>query len=248
MKTLSYTNRFGYTNQMTNRKPSPTTTAVVPSTLTTAIESDATRHDGWTRGRMIGFLEALVETASVSMAAKAVGMTRQSAYNVRARLIGQPFDLAWDAALEFGLQQLHHEALDRAMNGVAVPIFYGGAEVGERRVYPESLTRFLLDNPNARGRREGAALGAARAAALDDWNGTIKRVQNGPVVWTETERKQAKRVAAVIHAEREKQPAPTRATSKAAPRRRRFVDGMLHHDDWTEEDHLQVRQKVANMM
>ena len=153
---LSYKNLFGYINQMTIPKPTPTTTAVVPTTPTT-------RHDGWTRERMIGFLEALVETASVTIAAKAVGMTRQSAYNVRARLIGQPFDLAWDAALEFGLQQLHHEALDRAMNGVAVPIFYGGEEVGERRVYPESLTRFLLDNPNARGRRDGAARGAARA-------------------------------------------------------------------------------------
>ena len=226
---------------MTNPKPTPTTTVVVPTTPTT-------RHDGWTRERMIGFLEALVETASVSIAAKAVGKTRQSAYYLRARLIGQPFDLAWDAALEFGLQQLHHEALDRAMNGVPVPIFYGGEEVGERRIYPESLTRFLLDNPNARGRRDGAARGAARAAALDDWNGTMKRVQNGPVVWTETERKQADKVAAVIDAEREKQPAPARTTSKAAPRRRRMIDGMLHHDDWTAEDHLQFRQKVANMM
>ncbi len=41
---------------------------------------------------MIAFLEALVETASVSIAAQTVGMTRRSAYYLRARLIGRPFD------------------------------------------------------------------------------------------------------------------------------------------------------------
>ena len=80
---------------MTNptRKPS-TTTTVVPATLshTDMTTPDTTRHDGWTRERMIAFLEALVETASVSIAAQTVGMTRRSAYYLRARLIGRPFD------------------------------------------------------------------------------------------------------------------------------------------------------------
>ncbi len=230
---------------MTNPTKRPTTTAVVPSTTkhTDITTPDTTRHDGWTRERMIGFLETLVETASVSIAAQTVGMTRRSAYYLRARLMGQPFDLAWDAALEFGLQQLHHEALDRAMNGVPVPIFYGGEEVGERRVYPESLTRFLLDNPNARGRRDGAG----RAAALNDWNGTMKRVQTGPIVWTADETKRAKKAAGAIRAELEKAPPQTRATAKAKPARRRFIDGHLHYDDWTAEEHLQFQQKMANM-
>jgi hypothetical protein len=230
---------------MTNPTKRTTTTAVVPSTPKHAdiTAPETTRHDGWTRERMIGFLEALVETASVSIAAQSVGMTRQSAYYLRARLMGQPFDLAWDAALEFGLQQLHHEALDRAMNGVVVPIFYGGEEVGERRVYPESLTRFLLDNPNARGRRDATP----RAAALDDWNGTMKRVQTGPIVWTPAERKTAKQVASALRAGIEKQSPPARTSTKAKAVRRRFVDGHLHPDDWTAEDHLQFQQKVANM-
>jgi hypothetical protein len=71
---------------MANQTHSPTTTAVVPSTPNHAdiTASDITRHDGWTRERMIAFLEALVETASVSIAAQTVGMTRQSAYYLRA--------------------------------------------------------------------------------------------------------------------------------------------------------------------
>ena len=212
---------------MTNPKPTPTTTAVVPNTPTS-------RHDGWTRERMIGFLEALVETASVSIAAKAVGMTRQSAYNVRARLIGQPFDLAWAAALEFGLQQLHHEALDRAMNGVSVPIFYGGEQVGERRIYHEGLTRFLLDNPNARGR--AAQKSAVRAAALSEWNATMKRVQTGPIVWTPTETKKAQSLADTMIAE-----LPT----KTAPKKPRKPTNEIDYDNLTNEDYDHLLRRAG---
>lgn len=192
-------------------------TAVVPATPKKPDTPDTTRHDGWTRERMIGFLEALVETASVSVAAQSVGMTRQTAYRLRARLIGQPFDLAWEAALEFGLQQLHNEALDRTMNGVPVPIFYGGEQVGERRHYNESLTRFLLDNPNARAKARHSP--AVRAAALGEWNATMKRVQTGPIVWTEAERKDAGKVAEKIATELQAMQPPAKAAPKRKPKR-----------------------------
>jgi hypothetical protein len=193
---------------MTNPTHPRTTTAVVASTPKHAdiTAPDTTRHDGWTRERMIGFLEALVETASVSVAAQSVGMTRQTAYRLRARLIGQPFDHAWDAALEFGLQQLHNEALDRAMNGVPVPIYYGGEQVGERRHFDESLTRFLLDNPNARAKARHSP--AVRASALAEWNATMKRVQSGPIVWTPAETKKAQNLADKMRAELETRAMP----------------------------------------
>jgi hypothetical protein len=58
---LSYTNPFGYNRQMTQQTKRSTTTAVVPSTLNTAdiTAPDNPRHDGWTRERMIAFLEAV---------------------------------------------------------------------------------------------------------------------------------------------------------------------------------------------
>ncbi len=75
---------------MTNPTKRPASTAIVPSTpkQPDVPTPETTRHDGWTRERMIGFLEALVETASVSIAAQSVGMSRPSAYFLRARLIG----------------------------------------------------------------------------------------------------------------------------------------------------------------
>lgn len=48
---------------------------------------------------MRGFIEALRRTRSVAAAARAVGMSRQSAYVLRRRLPGHPWVGAWDAAL-----------------------------------------------------------------------------------------------------------------------------------------------------
>ena len=205
------------------------------ATALPAIIADAdgsSRHDGWTRDRMIGFLESLVETGSVSLAAESVGMTRQTAYRLRARLIGQPFDHAWDAALEFGLQQLHHEALDRAMNGVPVPVFYGGEQVGERRVFPEGLTRFLLDNPNRRARDP-----EIRALALREWNAMMARVQTGPIVWTPLERKKAE-IANKALAEYQLPVAKTIRPRKRADARQAVDDSQTKHDEILRRDNF----------
>src|SRR5688572_25109987 len=57
------------------------------------------RHDGWTKARQAGFIAALVETRSVMGACEAVGMSRKSAYQLRARPRAESFAAAWDAAL-----------------------------------------------------------------------------------------------------------------------------------------------------
>jgi len=44
---------------------------------------------------MAEFLRQLAATHSVSAAARSVGMSRQSAYKLRDRLKGEPFDIAW---------------------------------------------------------------------------------------------------------------------------------------------------------
>ena len=55
----------------------------------------AIRHDGWTPERQAAFLRHLGECHCVAKAASAVGMSRQSAYALRSRLNGEPFDRAW---------------------------------------------------------------------------------------------------------------------------------------------------------
>ena len=142
----------------------------------------AGRHDGWSDIKLTRFLEALAGTGSVTTAAKAVGMSRQSAYRIRARLIGQPFDLAWETALEFGIQQIAHEAVDRALNGARVPVYYRGEKVGERRVFNERAVLNILTNPHRIGRSH-----LQRDWMSRDWHGLMARIAEGGVMWTEEE-------------------------------------------------------------
>ncbi len=102
------------------------------------------RHDGWTADRQAGFIQALAATASVAAAAKSVGMGVSSAYELRTRGDAEEFREAWQLALDHAVQNLADAALDRAINGVANPIFFKGEQIGERRVYNERLTMFLL--------------------------------------------------------------------------------------------------------
>ncbi|HEY6814496.1 MAG TPA: hypothetical protein VI168_03045 [Croceibacterium sp.] len=58
-----------------------------------------TRRDGWTVQRQADFLGMLAETGSVMGGCDAVGMSRKSAYALRARRGAESFAAAWDAAL-----------------------------------------------------------------------------------------------------------------------------------------------------
>jgi hypothetical protein len=110
------------------------------------LSSTHERH--WSRAKMARFLTELAATHSVSAAARVVGMSRQSAYRLKARLRDEPFDLAWEAAVQSGYDALHQAALDRALNGVEVPVHHRGELIGTRRVFDERLTMFLLSARN----------------------------------------------------------------------------------------------------
>ena len=105
----------------------------------------------WTLPKQVAFLRQLSATHSVSAAAKAVGMSRQSAYRLRSRLKGQAFDLAWDVAFHHSYDNLAHAALDRALNGVEVPVFFQGEQVGAYRKFDERLTVALMQLSTAAG-------------------------------------------------------------------------------------------------
>jgi hypothetical protein len=65
---------------------------------------------------------------SVGQAAKAVGMSRQSAYNLRERAGAESFAKSWDAAIEMGRARQFDHAMERAVNGVTtVRVLRGGS-------------------------------------------------------------------------------------------------------------------------
>jgi len=57
------------------------------------------RRDGWTPQRQLRFLDALARTRSVTRAAAASGMSRESAYRLRKRDSAGLFAAAWDRLL-----------------------------------------------------------------------------------------------------------------------------------------------------
>lgn len=58
------------------------------------------RRDGWTGERQLAFLTVLGRTRSVTKAAAAAGMSRESAYRLRARRPGGLFATLWDRAVQ----------------------------------------------------------------------------------------------------------------------------------------------------
>ncbi|MFL0355721.1 hypothetical protein ACI5KX_04515 [Erythrobacter sp. GH1-10] len=151
-----------------------------PTALTTT-----QRHDGWTPARQTAFLRALASSHSVAAAARQAGMSRQSAYALRARLKGEPFDLAWTAALRCRFDALAEAAMERALHGVEVPHFHKGELVHTSRRFDERLTVALLAMRDSfRGPRVPPS---HRASAYDpdDFRGLLARIEEGPETWDE---------------------------------------------------------------
>src|SRR3546814_14281469 len=101
------------------------------------------RRDGWTADKQIAYVEALAACGCVEEACGAVGVSRMSAYRLRARADAQSFRYAWDFALDHAIGRLGDAVLSRAINGVARPVFYQGEQIGERRHYDERLAMWL---------------------------------------------------------------------------------------------------------
>jgi hypothetical protein len=94
----------------------------------TAVPLGRKRANGWTPAQQERFILALTVMGSVGQAVKAVGMSRQSAYNLRERPGAEGFAKSWDLALEFGRRRQFDAAMDRAINGVTtIRVQRGGA-------------------------------------------------------------------------------------------------------------------------
>jgi hypothetical protein len=103
------------------------------------------RYDGWTDEKQRRFIEVLADTGIVTAAAKAVGMSRESANRLRRSPHGAAFARAWDAARHHAGSALEDIAFERAIEGVEHNVFdeYGNV-ICTKRVYNDRLLTFLL--------------------------------------------------------------------------------------------------------
>lgn len=150
-----------------------------PDHLQAPAPTKKVRRSEWDRQKMVLFLRELAATQCVSQAARAVGMSRTSAYRLRNRMQHTPFALGWEVALEMCLHQLAHALMDRALNGVEVQHYYHGELVATTRRYDNRLAQWLLDNPWKVGRHQVAREWSAR-----DFEALLDRIESDSVLWT----------------------------------------------------------------
>jgi hypothetical protein len=136
----------------------------------------------WNKRRMAAFLRELAATQSVAAAARSVGVSRQSAYRLKNRLVSTPFAFGWEVALEAGFSQLAHAMMDRAVNGVEVPHYYQGELIGTSRSYDERLSIWISSNPWKVGRQQ-----IAREYSAEGFDRLMERIEQGPLDWGEVE-------------------------------------------------------------
>lgn len=125
------------------------------------------RSDGWSEERQCGFLAQLYLSESVTAAARAVGMTRMSAYRLRARAGAESFAHAWDRVLaplgsgrvsrpQPDWRKVTNETLVRRLeDGLVKPIIYRGRMTAIQRKADNSVLFRLL-------RRHGVLRGLGR--------------------------------------------------------------------------------------
>ena len=116
---------------MTNSpQPTPPTQLLADEDLLAfaPVPLDRHRSNGWTAAQQERFILALHVMGSVGQAAKAVGMSRQSAYNLRERPGAESFAKSWDAAIDMGRARQFDLAMERAVGGVTtITVRRGGA-------------------------------------------------------------------------------------------------------------------------
>ena len=107
----------------------PAPPEAAPSRLDFTPVPVAARRDGWTPRRQRDFIRALAAGSSTSHAARAVGMSKQSAYKLRERPGAESFAAAWDAAAAESYVRNFDMAIERVTVGIAVPRFYRGRQI-----------------------------------------------------------------------------------------------------------------------
>ncbi|MXP46427.1 hypothetical protein GRI43_03335 [Altererythrobacter luteolus] len=184
----------------------------------TPVPRQGNRHDGWTEQRQRAFIEALADTGSVHAACKAVDMSQPGAYYLRRQPGAESFRAAWQAALDLGVQRIEDTAMDRALNGVEVPVYSYGKLVGTRRVVNDRLLMFMLRNRAPERFAEGSAKSLNAVGKME-----LKRLKKQ---WRQEYRKEweAEQQAGQ---KADQEPASPQQKMETAQRARQIIDAKL---------------------
>jgi hypothetical protein len=136
------------------------------------------RCDGLTPERQAVFLDALARCGVVGEAARAAGISRDTAYSLRNSAAGRAFALGWDAAVLISRGRMADELESRALNGVVDKIYRNGELWGERHRHDNRLAMAVLTRLDRQA--EGLGEGAATARVIaGEWDQFLDIVRDG---------------------------------------------------------------------
>lgn len=103
------------------------------------------RLDGWTEEKQRRFIEVLADTGLVNVAAKAVGMSRESAHRLRRAEDGAAFARAWDIARDHAGGLIEDILFERAIEGTEQEVLNReGDVIATKLVHDNGLLKWLL--------------------------------------------------------------------------------------------------------
>lgn len=138
--------------------------SALPCTPAADYRTGATRVDGWTAERQILFLETLADSALVSEAAGAAGMSAAAAYALRRRPEGLAFALGWKAALLLARDPLADQLREAAAKGVET-VTTREEGVTRRRSFHNGLATSVLNRLDRQASAADDEAATARAIA-----------------------------------------------------------------------------------
>ena len=154
------------------------------------------RRSGWVPERQRAFIEILAQSGTVAFAARAVGMSRRSAYKLLERPGAESFAAAFDVALEMGFDAKRGELMGRARFGEVVPRFRNGRLVGYVHRYDirAGIAVLAARDVDFLARREEAARVRAYRKSLAQAEREKAEVEQANLrAWEEAERAWAER-------------------------------------------------------
>ncbi len=112
------------------------------------------------------FLSHLTESLSVTSAAKATGITRQTVYDWLSK--SRAFKIKFNAAMQTINAYLEDEAIRRAVHGIDKAIFHQGKKVDTVKEYSDTLLAMLLKSHMPDNYKDRTASDAAFPGIIDD--------------------------------------------------------------------------------
>jgi hypothetical protein len=126
------------------------------------------RSGGWSAETQRAFIHELTRIGSVAAAAKAVGKTSRSAYQLRDKDGAESFAAAWEAAKFSGRDHAAQIAIERALYGEMVPTFRNGRFTGYKLIHNDRMLMAAI-------RAQDNDTDPANSAQLQSWKRRLEK-------------------------------------------------------------------------